>query len=173
MSSTGNRYKRPNSNPAKRPDPRSPAGKLFQLVEGLDRQLQPFATAWQERIAALQDWFHRPQPDRPAASAQEKPATSPPKRRKRGVKAIEEDYGRLIMMAQAIDAGDAKRNEPTSAVRLLPEYADVLQHNRTQFEERLVGKYNGREFQEELSQRRKTSEWQEAVEQRKKSRSPR
>ena len=35
MSSTGNEVKRPNSNPAKRPDPRSPAGKLFQLVEGL------------------------------------------------------------------------------------------------------------------------------------------
>jgi hypothetical protein len=93
------------------------------------------------------------------------------KRRKRGRKAFEDDHGRLIQMAQAIDAGDVERNEPTAAVRLLPEYGDMLQHNREQFEKRLVDKFNKPEFQQELSQRRKTEEWQAAVAQRKKSKS--
>ena len=101
----------------------------------------------------------------PSSGAPEAPARS-----RRGRKEID-DQGLLIMMAQAIDADVVERNQPTLAVRQLPEYTDVLPHNREQFEKRLVDKFNKPEFQGELSQRRETEEWQAAVAQRKKSKS--
>lgn len=93
-----------------------------------------------------------------------------PAKRRRGRQTIDEDRGLLILMAQMINADEVENNRPTPAVRLLPGYADVPEHNRKAFEDRLVGKYNSPEFQQELSQLRNAPDWRVTIERRKKSR---